>query len=310
MSLRTLELWNEGILGEDTPIKLRNTVLFLLGINLALRAGDEHYYLRHDTPDKKSQISFEHDSTGIRCLVYREDHVTKTNSGGLGDRKKERKVVWVYPSSNVNRCPVRLTDKYISLCPPYFRKPNFYLLPLQKTNPAVWFGEQVMGINAIKRVVKEMLMAGEIDGYFTNHSLRRSGCTRLFQAGVDRKIVKEVSGYRSEANDKYQFTSELQKQQVSKILATTGDEKPVGNVLSKSELVENVSDSIEDGKQDKISNVEVTSTFTLNGKAGCSCRKTYDQNSNNLSEMINALLEANSKTGKKARVKIEIEIDN
>ena len=34
-------LWSQGLLGEDTPDKLRETVLFLLGINLALRAGDK-----------------------------------------------------------------------------------------------------------------------------------------------------------------------------------------------------------------------------------------------------------------------------
>ena len=32
-------LWKEGVLGENSPDKLRNTVLFLLGVNLALRAG-------------------------------------------------------------------------------------------------------------------------------------------------------------------------------------------------------------------------------------------------------------------------------
>ena len=77
-------LWDTGVLGEDSPQKLRDTVLFLLGINLALRAGDEHYFLRRDTPDKNSQISFERDSARVRCLVYREDSVTKTNSGGVG----------------------------------------------------------------------------------------------------------------------------------------------------------------------------------------------------------------------------------
>ena len=39
------ELWSKGVLGEDTPDKLCSTVLFLLGINLALRAGDEHQAL-------------------------------------------------------------------------------------------------------------------------------------------------------------------------------------------------------------------------------------------------------------------------
>ena len=75
-------LWREGLLGKDTPDKLRDTILSLLGVNLALRAGDEHYYLCREMPNKVSQLSFERDSNGVRCLVYREDTSTKTNDGG------------------------------------------------------------------------------------------------------------------------------------------------------------------------------------------------------------------------------------
>ena len=38
-------LWEKGILGEDTPDKLRSTILYILGVNCGLRAGDEHYAL-------------------------------------------------------------------------------------------------------------------------------------------------------------------------------------------------------------------------------------------------------------------------
>ena len=41
--------------------------------------------------------------------------MTKCNDGGLKSLKKECKIVWVYPSKNPNRCPVRLVDKYVSL---------------------------------------------------------------------------------------------------------------------------------------------------------------------------------------------------
>ena len=76
------ELWSKNILGEDTPEKLGDTVLFLLGINLGLRAVHEHYDLRRDAPGKPSQLSFERSEKGQRCLVVcREDTVTKTNSG-------------------------------------------------------------------------------------------------------------------------------------------------------------------------------------------------------------------------------------
>ena len=52
------EMWQSGVLGEDTPDKLRSTILFLLGINLALRAVDEHYNLSRDMPNRASQLSF------------------------------------------------------------------------------------------------------------------------------------------------------------------------------------------------------------------------------------------------------------
>ena len=38
-------LWQCGILGEHTPDILRDTVLYLLGVNVTLHAGDEHYNL-------------------------------------------------------------------------------------------------------------------------------------------------------------------------------------------------------------------------------------------------------------------------
>ena len=41
---------------------------------------------------------------------------------------------------------------------------------------------------------------------------------RLFQAGVDKKIVKEITGHASDALIRYQVTSMKQKEAVSKIL--------------------------------------------------------------------------------------------
>ena len=145
--------------------------------------------------------------------------MTKTNDGGLAHMRKDRKIVWVHPSSNVDRNPVRLVDKYISLCPDFHKKPNFYLHSLSKFNPVQWYGEQVVGQHSLSKVVKNLLASASIDGYFTNHSLRRSGATRLFQANVDRKLVKEATGHCSDAVDAYQVTSDHQRQNMSAVIA-------------------------------------------------------------------------------------------
>ena len=191
-------LWEHGFLGEDEPDKLRNTVLFLLGVNVLLRAIDEHYNLRREMVDEPSQITFEADGSGVVCLVYREDTVSKTHDGGINDMRRERKIVRVYPSSDINRCPVRLTKKYLSLCPKnYTKKRNFYLKALSRKTPKQWYGHQVVGTQTLAKVVKDLMKIAEIDGFFTNHSLRRTGGTRLFQAGVSRKLITGLCLYQN-----------------------------------------------------------------------------------------------------------------
>ena len=67
----------------------------------------------------------------------------------------------------------------------------------------------------IAKVVKEMMKEAGIEGFFTNHSLKR----RLFRGGVDRKLVKEATGHRSDAVDLYQITNDNQCDEMSKIIA-------------------------------------------------------------------------------------------
>ena len=282
-------LWKEGFLGEDTPDKLRNTVLFLIGINVYLHAIEEHYGLRQDMPNQVSQISFEYNSIGVKCLVYREDSVTKSHDGGLADMRNERKIVWVYPSENVNRCPVRLTQKYLSLCPQYQKKPNFYLQARQKFTPTVWYAGQVVGQNSLAKVVQELMKEAKIEGFFTNHSLRRSGGTRLFNAGVNRKLVKEATGHRSDAVDQYQITNEAQHQAMSKIIAGENVETSTESVSAKPQIDKNI---IVTDQENSVMNI-------------CKCQS----NDNDIDQMVEKIVKATRKEGK-TKIKIEIEICN
>ena len=281
--------------------------MFVLGINLALRAGNEHYNLRRHSPEKASQLTFERDTiSGKRCLVYREDTVTKTNDGGLANMKKERKVVWIFPNESPLRCPVRLVDKYMSLLPDVgkSKKSNFYLRSLEKPNPAQWYGDQPVGKNTLTKVVSKLLKSANLDGYFTNHSLRRTSATRLFQAGVDGKIVKEITGHVSDALNKYQVTSNEQKQEVS-------------NVLQGKEEVQCSDSEAEVEVKKKCTrppSLELSVTNTQKGStpftSKCSCtRKRFDlANGESLTKMINDLV--SERTSRKAKIKLEIEFSD
>ena len=283
------QLWESGVLGEQSPDQLRNTVLFLLGLNVGLRAGDEQYALRRDSAEKPSQLSFKRNGKGVRCLVYQEDSVTKTNDGGLSSMRKNRKCVWVYPSDNVVRCPVRLVDKYVSLLPPVKpnRKCNFYLRSLEKYTPAQWYGDQVVGLNTLRTVMKDIAKKANLESFVTNHSLRRTGTTRLFRGGVDRKLVKEYTGHSSDAVDQYQITSDEQRESLSKIIAGESHEKP------------------------RMSEVEVAVTEkSWDTCMSCKCnKKVIEVNElEKLGSLINTLVTAKGQG--KAKVKIEIEFSS
>ena len=59
--------------------------------------------------------------------------------------------------------------------------------------------------------------AAGIEGFKTNHSLRATTATRLYNSGVDEQLVMERTGHRSIEGD-YKRTSEEQRQTLSDIL--------------------------------------------------------------------------------------------
>ncbi len=95
------EMWQTGVLGEDTPQQLLDTILYLIGMNCALRGGEEHKKLRR--PGFNSQFSIGKDGEGVTCLIFREDPKTKTNQGELDKQYVPPRVVHVYEAKDINR---------------------------------------------------------------------------------------------------------------------------------------------------------------------------------------------------------------
>ena len=61
------------------------------------------------------------------------------------------------------------------------------------------------------------MKGGGIEGNFKNHSMRKS--TRLFRKGVDPQLIKEQTGYKSEAIMMYKKSNMQQRKEVSDMLS-------------------------------------------------------------------------------------------
>ena len=128
-------LWEQGLLGDDSPQVLSKTLVFMNGLCFALRSGEEHRRLCH----KPSQFQLVEIPGSMPFLRYKED-MSKTNQAGLNHNKVVPKEVIHYANTqNPKRCLVRLYQKYNSLCPHYRPDNAFYLTPLVIPRKDCWF---------------------------------------------------------------------------------------------------------------------------------------------------------------------------
>ena len=98
---------------------------------------------------------------------------------------------------------------------------KFYLQPLPFTpiGSRPWFYTDPVGVQKIKTIVKDMCRDSGFQGNFTNHSLRATGATTLFDAGVPEAIIQKRSGHKSTAALRmYERITSEQELAVSNIL--------------------------------------------------------------------------------------------
>ena len=71
----------------------------------------------------------------------------------------------------------------------------FYLKPLVHFTTDVWYSKTAIGHNTLASTVKRLMTAAGIEGHYSNHSLRRTAATRLFEAGVDEQLIMLHTGH-------------------------------------------------------------------------------------------------------------------
>ena len=208
-------LWKSGQLGHHSPQALVDTIFFIC-IYFAPRSGQEHRMVRF----QPSQIELIEQPGRRAFLRYTED-ISKNNPGGLKGRKNKPKVVIQHENKEEpNRCFVRLYKLYCSKSPPNRPKNAFYLQPLKKPTVDCWYSSCPIGHCTLSATVGRMCKAAEIPGFKTNHSLRATTATRLYQAGVDEQLIMERTGHHSiDGVRNYKRTNAEQQENLSDILS-------------------------------------------------------------------------------------------
>lgn len=163
----------------DSPKSLFRAMFWSIGLNFAIRGGVEHRNLSRDN------VTIRRDRSGKRFLQFTET-VSKTYKGGLEHRIVQPHIARAYEQEDaVTRCPIKIYEKYLSKLSPKSPLSTFYFKPLVHKGEThdVWFSCQPVGHNFLSNVVRDIMSDAGIEGYYTNHSLRTTACSR------DRKSV-------------------------------------------------------------------------------------------------------------------------
>ncbi len=90
----------------------------------------------------------------------------------------------------------------------------------------MWYTSKPLGHNTLSKTICRLCKTAGIEGFKTNHSLRATAATRLYELGVDEQMVMERTGHRSlEGVRSYKRTTSQQQQVLSDILSSNIPER-------------------------------------------------------------------------------------
>lgn len=121
---------------------------------------------------------------------------------------------------------MHLLDFYLSKLPPEaLAKDIFYVRPLDvlpANATAPWYSATPVGSRTLSKKVKDMCQKAGVQGHKTNHSLRATGASSMYEAEVPETPIQERTGHRSmQALRVYERSTEKQHQAVSAVLSST-----------------------------------------------------------------------------------------
>ena len=189
---------------------------------------------------------------------------------------------------------VRLFKKYVSLCPSSAKA--FYVQPLSKPSLTCWYSSNPLGHYTIS---KRLCDSVGIEGFITNHSLRTTAATRLYESGVNEQLIMERTGYRSlEGVRSYKRTTAQQKQSISDILNQATSLVATTDSATKTSP-ENCSDSVRMANDKEIEmaekSVSIDSELTSSHEQLIPSVQTFNSSQSNPTTVMNTNIQNRTK---------------
>ena len=133
---------------------------------------------------------------------------------------------------------MKIFKKYCGLLPVRKSCSKLYLQPKIKFTPKVWYFDQPYGNNKVGKTVRELCHKDGFEGKFTNHSLRATSASRMYQNNKPEQVIKEVTYHKSDCVKMYKRTSDNIREEASKTHAGSksnncqkvGDEPKVNEI--------------------------------------------------------------------------------
>ena len=227
------KLWEKGQLGSSNPSALQNTINFFNGQLLGYRGSDESRQLEW------GDIILTEDENGSEFLQWNE-RKSKTRSGQPRSLRPFQPKIFAN-SSQPERCPVTNYKLFASHRPKKSLEPHapFYLAinHTRREDAKVWYKNSPMGEKLLGAIVKTMCVAAGIPGKKTNHSIRKTMCTNLFQAGVNPILIAQLAGHKNVASvNNYAVASLPQQKQMCRILSNSNQSVTMQDLPSVTQL--------------------------------------------------------------------------
>ncbi len=213
-----LELWEKGLIGMHGARPLLNMLYLYLTEGFGLRASHESRQMTWG--DVTLHKSTNADGVEEKCLKFRE-RLAKTRPDGTVVR---RYVPAIHENKdNPNKCPIKAYELYKEQRPEHMMYPEapvYLSVNYNKAHNSLWFKAQAFGENSMCKVIKKMFEeVGITDHHYTNHSIRKTGITKLLHEEISPTEIAQYSGHKNiNSISNYACISEKQRKNISHIL--------------------------------------------------------------------------------------------